>query len=242
MFTWMWVPWGWLSLVTLTALEVALGVDNILFLTIMVSRLPKPQQGLARKIGVMVATGTRLVLLVALSALATQNALLWSFAGQGITTRSLVLVAGGLFLVAKGVIELRRLLLPELASATVQPIPGLWAVCIQIALVDVVFSFDSVFTALGLAQQVSMMVLAIMLASLTMLFVSAHVAQFMERRPALRVLVLVFMMVIGLGLVAEGVGAPIPRIFIYFFMGFSVCVESLHRRAVSRRSRVVRNQ
>jgi predicted tellurium resistance membrane protein TerC len=230
------LPGGWIALFTLTALEIALGVDNIVFLTIMVSRLPLSDQARARRLGVLLATVSRLMLLLALGALASVSWPLLHVFDQTITTRSLVLMAGGLFLVAKGVVELRRSLRPDASLVAADGLRTLWPVVLQIALIDIVFSLDSVFAALGLAQQLSIMVVAILLATGAMLFVASYVGRFLADRPALKLLVLVFMMVIGLGLMADSVGRPIPRPFIYFFMLFAVVVESLHRRILGRRS------
>ena len=224
-------PSAWLSFVTLSMLEIVLGIDNIVFLSILAGRLPPQRQQAARLGGLALAMLTRIALLLSISWLATLTEPLVQLAGRSFTGRDLVLLSGGLFLLWKGVIELH-------ASAERRPPPapplrpraGVVAVVVQIALVDVAFSLDSVFTAVGVAQHVPVMVAAIVASILVTMAVARHIGDFIATHPGVRVLALAFLILIGVALIADAGDVHIPRGYLYFAMAFSVVVEMINLR------------
>ena len=225
-------PAAWLSFVTLTVLEIVLGIDNIVFLAILVGRLPPERRNAARLGGLGLAMLTRIALLLSITWLIALRAPLFTLLGQEISSRDLVLLAGGLFLLWKSVIEIHS----SIEGAGVRPARAVKqrqrvaAVIVQIALVDIVFSLDSVFTAVGLAQRVEIMVAAIVIAVLFMMFVSRGISDFIERRPTIKVLALAFLILIGVALIAEAFDFHIPKGYLYFAMAFSITVEMLNTR------------
>jgi predicted tellurium resistance membrane protein TerC len=225
----------WLSLLTLTALEIVLGIDNLVFIAILAGKLPPQRQALARRLGLALALVTRLALLFTLSWLAGLTANLFSVLGEGVSWRDLVLIGGGAFLIAKATYEIHHNV--EDAGEEGAPNVGtaLAAVVIQIALIDVVFSFDSVITAVGMAQHLEVMVAAIVISIAIMLVASGPVAAFIDRNPTLKMLALAFLILIGTMLVADGIGFHVPKGYIYFAMAFACLVEALNMLARRRR-------
>jgi predicted tellurium resistance membrane protein TerC len=230
MFDWIANPDIWLSLLTLTALEIVLGIDNIIFIAILAGKLPAHQQALARRLGLGLALVTRLGLLFTLSWLAGLTDPLFFVFGEGVSWRDIVLIGGGLFLMAKATYEIHHSV--EAGSAaergTSRPRGTLIGVIVQIALIDVVFSFDSVITAVGMAQHIEVMVAAIVISVGVMLVAAGPVSQFIERHQTLKMLALAFLILIGTMLVADGIGFHVPKGYIYFAMAFSCLVEFLN--------------
>jgi predicted tellurium resistance membrane protein TerC len=224
-------PETWVSLATLSAMEVVLGIDNIVFLTILAGKLPPARQPLARRLGLATALLTRLALLFAISWLMGLTADLFAVLGKGFSGRDLILGAGGLFLIAKATFEIHDKLEARHAEAGA---PGAevsfgW-VLLQIALLDVVFSLDSVITAVGMARHLEVMVAAMFLAVGVMLVFAGGIARFVERHPTVKMLALAFLILIGVMLVADALGRHIPRGYVYFAMAFSLAVEMLNLR------------
>ncbi len=230
-------PASVLALLTLTILEIVLGIDNVIFLSVLVSRLHPAQQRRARVLGLGAAMLTRIALLFSIVWLARLTRPWFQLAGHGISGRALILGAGGLFLLASSVIEIHRALDEPGVVRQARALTGLTAVVVQIGLIDIVFSLDSVFTAIGLARpdQLPIMVAAIVIAILVMMWLSGHVARFVDRHPTIRVLALAFLMLIGMALLAEAMDVSIPKGYLYFAMAFSVAVELLNLRLRGRR-------
>ena len=240
---WLSDPQAWIALFTLTALEIVLGVDNIIFITILVSRLPEAQRQRARVLGLGFAMFTRIALLLSLVWVMTLTGPLFSIPvlGKEISGRDLILIGGGLFLLWKSVHEIHNSLegeADEHATAAVRA--SFAAVIIQIAIIDIVFSLDSVITAVGLVDQVPIMVLAIVIAVLVMMFSAKPIGEFVDRHPTVKMLALSFLVLVGMALVAEGWDYHIPRGYIYFAMAFSVGVEMLNIRVRARRQDAVK--
>ncbi len=224
-------PSAWLSFVTLTLLEVVLGIDNIVFLAILVSRLPPERQHAARLGGLGLAMLTRIALLLSITWLIALRAPLFTVLGNEISSRDLVLLAGGLFLLWKSVLELHASVEgPSGPPRAVRTQRRVAAVIVQIALVDIIFSLDSVFTAVGLAQHVEIMVAAIVIAVLFMMFVARGISEFIEQRPTIKVLALAFLILIGVALIADAFDFHIPKGYLYFAMAFSIGVEMINLR------------
>ncbi|MDQ3206181.1 MAG: TerC family protein [Pseudomonadota bacterium] len=231
-------PQVWITLVTLSAIEIVLGIDNLVFISIAVSRLPPERREVARKFGIAVACISRIVLLLTLAWLAGLTHDLFQLFGQGISVRDLVLIVGGGFLLVKGTAEIRDLIQGEPDSADVhtRPAASFWAVIAQIAVIDIVFSLDSVIAAVGMANQTWIMVTAILLAVAVMLLAAKPLGQFIDRNPTIKMLALAFIVLIGVYLLADGLGVHIPKGYVYGAMGFSALVEVLNLWA-KRRSR-----
>ncbi len=223
-------PAGLVALITLTFLEIVLGVDNVIFISILSSNLPGPQQARARRIGLLAAMGTRILLLLSIVWIIRLTAPLFAIAGRPISGRDLILIAGGLFLLAKATTEIHERLEGEEGSRSVRVRPSFLAVITQIAVLDVVFSLDSVITAVGMAQEIIIMVTAVMLAVTVMMFSAGPISAFVNRHPTVKVLALSFLLLIGISLVGDGLGMHIPKGYIYFAMGFSVFVEMINLR------------
>ena len=227
-----WVqPETWASLATLAAMEIVLGLDNVVFLTILVGRLPPARRPLARRLGLLAALATRLALLFAISWLMGLTADLFTLLGQGVSARDLILAAGGLFLVAKATVEIHDRLEVRHERQARSGRASFAAVLLQIAVLDVVFSLDSVITAVGMASHLEVMVAAMVVAVGAMLAFAGVVARFVERHPSVKMLALSFLILIGVMLVAEAIERHIPRGYIYFAMAFSLGVEVLNIRA-----------
>jgi predicted tellurium resistance membrane protein TerC len=221
---------GMLALITLTILEIVLGVDNVIFIAILSSKLPSSQQGRARRIGLLAAMGMRILLLLSIFWIIRLTAPLFYIFGRPISGRDLILFGGGLFLLAKATIEIHERLEGEEGHSSNRVQPSFAAVVIQIALLDIVFSLDSVITAVGMADQISIMVAAVILAVGVMMFSAGPISSFINRHPTIKVLALSFLLLIGVSLVGEALGQHIPKGYIYFAMGFSVFVEVINLR------------
>jgi predicted tellurium resistance membrane protein TerC len=221
-----------LALVTLTALEIVLGIDNIIFISILAGKLPKAQQARARTVGLGLAMGMRIVLLMSLAWIMRLTSPLFEVLGQEISGRDLILGLGGLFLIWKSVREIHdRLEGPEEHGRKAPATVTFGGVLAQIALLDIVFSLDSVITAIGMANQLAIMITAVILAVVFMMFTAGTVSSFVERHPTVKMLALSFLLMIGVTLIAESLDQHIPKGYIYFAMAFSVLVETLNLRA-----------
>lgn len=235
---WLTNPEIWIGFFTLVALEIVLGIDNIIFISILAGRLPPEQRDRARVLGLSAALISRLALLFALSWVIRLTEPLFSLLGQPISGRDLILILGGLFLLAKSVLEIghsmeRR---EEEAGAAARRVTSFVSVIVQIMLLDVVFSLDSVITAVGMVDQLGVMVAAVVVSVIVMLFASGPISRFVDRHPSIKMLALSFLVLIGVVLLAEGFGQHIPKGYIYFAMAFSLVVEMLNIRARARRS------
>lgn len=222
---------GWITLATLSALEIVLGIDNIVFLSIMTAKLPPEQQPIARRIGLLLALGMRLLLLLAISWVMGLKATLFSLLGYDFSGRDLILLGGGLFLIAKATHEMFDKLEVE-DSKDEQPKAGASfpSVITQIVLLDIVFSLDSVITAVGMAQHISIMMVAMFIAVGVMLVFAGTIGAFIQRHPSMKILALSFLLLIGVVLVADGMGQHISKGYIYFAMAFSLGVELINMR------------
>ncbi len=236
---WITQPEIWISLVTLTLLEVVLGIDNVIFISILAGKLPKEQQDRARKLGLSLALITRILLLCGLSWIMGLKATVFTLLDHSFTGRDLILLAGGLFLIAKATHEIHDRLEGEDGEVTNRIAPTFASVIIQILLLDIVFSLDSVITAVGMARQLWVMIAAVILAVIFMLFFSKHISMFIERHPTLKVLALSFLLMIGVVLVADGFGQHINKGYVYFAMAFSVGVETLNLRVRAKETKKV---
>lgn len=224
-------PQVWLSFATLAVLEIVLGIDNIIFLSILVARLPHEQQHSARIMGLGLAMLTRIGLLFSITWLISLTRPLLTVAGEELSGRDLILLAGGLFLLVKSVLEIHSGLEgPEERAPTVKGSTLFIGVILQIAVIDIVFSLDSVFTAVGLSDHIEVMVAAIVLAVLVMMFVARPINEFIERHPTIKMLALAFLILVGVALIAEGLEVHIPRGYLYFAMAFSFAVEMINIR------------
>lgn len=228
---WIAQPEAWIALATLTVLEIVLGIDNIIFIAILAGKLPEHQREKARKLGLALALITRILLLCALAWMAKLTAPLFSIFSHEFSGRDLILLAGGIFLLTKSTREIHEKLEGDDGSITTRIAPTFTNVIIQILLLDMVFSLDSVITAVGLAQHLSIMVIAVILAVVFMLVFSGFISEFVHRHPTLKMLALSFLLLIGVLLVAEGFGQHIPKGYVYFAMAFSAGVECLNLRA-----------
>ena len=229
-------PNVWISLLTLTVLEIVLGIDNIIFISILAGKLPKHQQARARRWGLVLALGTRLLLLASLAYIVKLTAPWFTVLGAEISGRDLVLLAGGLFLIYKSTREIHERLEEdssigqEMSQSTGRG-RGFGAVLVQIMLLDIVFSLDSVITAVGMASQLWIMVTAVVVAVVVMLVAVNGISHFVENHPTVKMLALSFLLLVGTALIAEGLDLHIPKGYIYFAMAFSVAVEGLNIRA-----------
>lgn len=225
-------PEAWISLLTLTFLEIVLGIDNIVFISVLAAKLPEGQQAKARQIGLFLALGTRLLLLFCLSLIVKLTAPIFVFKvfgfEHGVSGRDLILLIGGLFLLAKGTHEIHEKLEGVDGAKSKKLAPTFASVIMQIMLLDVVFSLDSVITAVGMVDEIAIMVTAIVIAMIVMLLFVNTVSAFIEKHPTLKILALSFLILIGFVLVAEGLHREIPKGYIYFAMAFSFGVEMLN--------------
>ncbi len=238
---WLADPQAWVSLLTLTLLEVVLGIDNLIFVSILAGRLPPAQQARARQIGLALALATRLVLLAAISWITRLTAPVFAVAGHDVSWRDLVLIGGGLFLVYKGTQEIHARIEGEGEHEATAPVhASLVGTIVQIGLLDIVFSLDSVITAVGMANQLSVMVTAVVIAMAVMLLASGPVSGFVNRHPTVKMLALSFLLLIGMVLIADGSGFHVPKGYIYAAIGFSIIVELLNQLAGRRRRRTLR--
>jgi predicted tellurium resistance membrane protein TerC len=227
---WITDPNAWLGLLALTVLEIVLGVDNIIFISILSSKLPAEQQSKARKIGLAGAFCTRVLLLLSIAWLTRLTKPLFTVAGFDVSGRSLILILGGLFLIAKATFEIHGKLEGEREHAAPKGMQSLVGVVAQIAVIDIVFSLDSVITAVGMTDRVTIMIAANVIALAFMLVAAGPVSGYVDRHPTVKMLALAFLVLIGTNLVAEGLGQHIPKGYTYFAMAFSVFVEMLNLR------------
>ena len=226
---WITSPEAWIALTTLTFLEIVLGVDNIIFISILVGRLPKEQRQRGRVLGLAFAMGTRILLLLLLTWIMRLEAVLFSVRDVEISGRDLILIGGGLFLLAKATLEIHDSLEGEEHEDGQAPKhSGFLSVIIQIGLIDIVFSLDSVITAVGLVDQLAVMIIAIVIAVGVMMFAAGAIGRFVDDHPTIKMLALSFLVLIGVALIGEGVDVHIPKGYIYFAMAFSVVVEMLN--------------
>ena len=237
--SWLTDPQAWIALVTLTVLEIVLGVDNIVFISILAGKLPREQQSRARRLGLGLAMFLRIGLLLSLAWIMRLTAPLFAVLGNEISGRDIILLAGGLFLLAKSTHEIHDKLEGEEGAGTTRAAASFGGVIVQILLLDIVFSLDSVITAVGMAQQVAVMVIAVVLAVGFMMLFADPIGEFVERHPTVKMLALSFLLLIGVALIADGLAFHIPKGYIYFAMAFSVFVEMLNLR-LKRKSPPVR--
>ena len=227
---WLASPDAWIALLTLTILEIVLGIDNIIFISILSSKLPESQQARARTVGLALAMIMRILLLLSIAWLARLTAPLFAVFGHEISGRDLILLGGGLFLLAKATHEIHQKLEGEKGHGTKKVAPAFAAVITQIVLLDIVFSLDSVITAIGMAEELAVMVIAVVVAVGVMLVAAGPISRFVEGHPTVKVLALSFLLLVGMALVAESLDQHIPKGYIYFAMGFSVFVEMINLR------------
>ncbi len=227
-------PDAWIAFFTLTALELVLGIDNIIFISILVDRLPLERRQLARRVGLFFAMLMRIGLLSVLSWLIGLTATLFTIFSQEISSRDLILIGGGMFLLWKSTMEINHLLGGEEAKASKAVPMGLSAVIVQIMLVDMVFSLDSIITAVGLVDRLAVMVAAVVASVALMMVFATPIGEFVGHHPTIKMLALSFLVVVGVVLIADGFHHHVPRGYIYFAMAFSVCVEMLNMRVQQR--------
>ncbi len=232
---WIADPQGWIALLTLTALELVLGVDNIIFISILAGKLPARQQLRAWRLGLALAMLMRIVLLFSLAWVIRLTAPLFTVLGNEISGRDLILIAGGLFLLAKSTHEIHQKLEGGEARISARERVSFRSVIVQIMLLDMVFSLDSVITAVGMVREVAIMVIAVVIAIAVMMLFARPIGDFVERHPTVKMLALSFLLLVGTALVADGLDLHIPRGYIYFSMAFSVLVEMLNLRLRRRR-------
>ena len=229
---WITNPEIWISLVTLTVLEIVLGIDNLIFISILSGKLPEHQQRKARQLGLAAALITRILLLAGLAWVVKMDRPFWEakiFSVQlSVSAKDLILIVGGLFLLAKSTFEIHEKLEGVDGAATQKLAPTFASVIVQILLLDLVFSLDSVITAVGMVKQIGVMIAAVVIAMIFMLVFVGHISAFIDRHPTIKMLALSFLLLIGCALVAEGFHKEIPKGYIYFAMAFSVGVESLN--------------
>ncbi len=230
MFEWIYSPEAWIALGTLTALEIVLGIDNIIFISILVSRLPQHQRELGRRVGISLAMLTRLGLLFSIAWVMGLKETWFTLLGQEISGRDVILIVGGLFLLFKSTHEIHNSLEGIEESTKTPVVAGLGSVLVQIAVLDIVFSLDSVITAVGLVEHVSIMAIAIIVAVVIMLMAAKSIGDFVDRHPTIKMLALSFLILVGVTLIVEGFDVHVPKGYIYFAMAFSVTVEMLNIR------------
>jgi predicted tellurium resistance membrane protein TerC len=227
---WIAEPQAWIALATLTAIEVVLGIDNIIFISILVSRLPVQQRNKARVIGLSLAMGMRIALLLSLVWVVHLTTPLFSIFGEDISGRDIILIGGGLFLLAKSTVEIHNSLEGTEEHTQGLQVVSFGAILIQIAILDIVFSLDSVITAIGMVSQIPVMIIAIVIAVLVMMLASKSIGEFVNTHPTVKMLALSFLVLIGVTLIAESFDLHIPKGYIYFSMAFAVTVEMLNLR------------
>jgi predicted tellurium resistance membrane protein TerC len=228
---WLTDPQSWIALVTLTVLEIVLGIDNIVFISILAGKLPQEQQPKARTVGLLLAMFTRIALLFSITWIMRLTAPLFTVLSKEISGRDIILIAGGLFLLAKSTHEIHNRLEGEEGHGSTKVKASFTSVIVQIMLLDIVFSLDSVITAVGMANKISIMVLAVIIAVGFMMLFAGPISDFVHNHPTVKMLALSFLLLIGVTLIAEGLDQHIPKGYVYFAMAFSVLVEMLNLRA-----------
>lgn len=232
---WITQPETWIALFTLIVLELVLGVDNVIFISILAGKLPLNQQQRARTIGISLAVVTRILLLLSISWVIGLTEPLFSVFTFSISGRDLILLAGGLFLLGKATLEIHHKLEGVEGQRSTKVAAGFTSVIIQISLLDIVFSLDSVITAVGMVDEVAIMVVAVIVAAGVMIWTAKPIGEFVEKHPTIKILALSFLLLIGFTLIVEGLHQHIPKGYIYFAMGFSVFVEMLNMRMRTKR-------
>ena len=232
-------PENLIALLTLTVLEVVLGIDNIVFISILAGKLPHEQASRARVLGLGAAMVTRILLLLSLSWVIRLTDPIFAVFGHDISGRDLILIIGGLFLLAKSTREIHERLEGESGRKEAKVVPSFAGVILQIGLLDIIFSLDSVITAVGMARELWVMITAVVIAVAVMMLAAGTISEFVERHPTIKMLALSFLLLIGFSLVAEGLTVEIPKGYIYFAMAFSVLVEVLNLRSGSRKQEPV---
>lgn len=227
---WLADPQIWIAFATLTVLELVLGIDNVIFISILSGKLPKEQQARARFVGLTLALGMRVLLLLSLSWIIGLTEPVFTLFGKAFSGRDLVLLIGGLFLIGKSTHEIHGSLEGEEGEASKRVYSSFASVIVQITLLDIVFSLDSVITAVGMVNNLVIMISAVVISIVAMMFFAGPIGQFVERHPTIKMLALAFLLLIGVTLVGEGFGQHIPKGYIYFAMAFSVLVEILNIR------------
>jgi predicted tellurium resistance membrane protein TerC len=223
-----------IAFVTLTFMEIVLGIDNVIFISILAGKLPTEQQASARQLGLMLALGMRILLLLTISFIVTLTLPLFTVLGQEISGRDIVLIVGGIFLIAKATREIHERLEGEQGHAEAKIVPSFRAVIIQILILDVVFSLDSVITAVGMVNEIAIMIGAVIVAIVIMLLLAGRISDFVNKHPTVKMLALSFLLLIGFMLLLEGFDQHVPKGYIYFAIGFSVFVEMLNLRSKSK--------
>ena len=241
---WIMDPESWIALLTLTTLEMVLGIDNIIFISVLAARLPAGQRQRARLLGLGIGMGLRIVLLFSLTFVMRWTTPLFTVLSQSVSGRDLILLGGGLFLIAKTTSEIHHRLEGETDAGEQRRAPAFAGVLIQIVLLDVVFSLDSVITAVGMADELAIMVIAVVIGVAGMMAAAGPITRFVERHPTVTMLALSFLLLIGFSLIAEGLHQPIPKGYIYFAMAFAALTELLNLRmkAAQKRARMKRRQ
>lgn len=238
---WITQPGTWIALITLVALELVLGVDNVIFISILAGKLPANQRARARTTGIAMAVITRILLLLSLSWIISLEEPLfflpWFGEDLGVSGHDLILIAGGLFLLWKSTHEIHQKLEGIEGQASAKVAGAFWSVIVQIMLLDIVFSLDSVITAVGMVDHIEIMVIAVIAAAAVMIFAAGAISEFVDRHPTIKMLALSFLLLIGFTLIVEGLHQHIPKGYIYFAMGFSIFVEMLNLRLRSREER-----
>jgi predicted tellurium resistance membrane protein TerC len=237
---WLTDPQVWIAFLTLTALELVLGIDNVVFISIIAGKLPRERQQRARTVGLALAMLTRIALLFSISWIIRLTAPLFTVLGEEISGRDLILILGGLFLLGKSTHEIHGKLEGEEGNASARVKSSFTSVIIQILLLDVVFSLDSVITAVGMTENLGVMIAAVIVAVVFMMVFAAPISGFVERHPTVKMLALSFLLLIGVTLIAEGFDRHIPKGYIYFAMAFSVFVEMLNLKLRQRRTAPVK--
>ena len=232
----------WISLLTLTTLEIVLGIDNVIFISILAGKLPAGQQARARQVGLGLAMITRILLLLSISWIARLTAPLFSVLGHEVSGRDLILLGGGVFLLIKSSSEIRQKLAGGAEVTSGRVAASFASTIVQIVLLDIVFSLDSVITAVGMANELAVMIAAVVIAVGVMMFASAPISRFVEEQPTVKILALSFLLLIGLSLLAEGLDQHIPKDYIYFAIGFAVFVEWLNLRLRANQAHVITAQ
>jgi predicted tellurium resistance membrane protein TerC len=235
---WLTDPHIWASFITLSAMEVVLGIDNVVFISLMVSRMHPEQRQTARRVGLLLALIFRIIMLGGIAYIIHLTTPLFSFAGYDFSWRDLILIAGGLFLLVKGTREMHQDIEGEEEGGEASVADTMVSAILQIAVIDLVFSIDSIITAVGMAEHVEVMIAAVAVAILVMYFASEPVAAFIERHPTTKMLALAFLLLIGAALIADGFHFHIPRGYIYFAMAFAAAVEVINVVAMRRRQRL----
>jgi predicted tellurium resistance membrane protein TerC len=227
---WLLAPDAWIALVTLTSLEIVLGIDNIVFISILAGKLPAAERERARRTGLVLAMGMRIALLVSLAWVSRLTGVLFTAFGYDISGKDLILIVGGLFLLAKSTHEIHQKLEGDEGVASTRVRATFASVIVQIVLLDIVFSLDSVITAVGMVREIPIMIAAVVIAVAIMMIGARPLGEFVERRPTVKMLALSFLLLIGVALIADGLDHHLPKGYIYFAMGFSVFVEMLNQR------------